>query len=206
MSRMRVSRMRLELLSLCGTLVQPLVRIDPTTKWVLQGTPQKVSPGTYWTKQPRGPIRAGFCLQTPRFFKQSWDRPSQTAFQAQQGRVLSTDTQIFEEKLGLYTLARPALALPNSLRGPQSRAVCRHHPGYPSQSTHTQLPRSNSNAGLLVVSPSPHQPGYPSQGTNACLPRSPPNPGLVVDDPSTFTLTSSVDAPVCCETDLQNAS
>ena len=57
------------------------------------------------------PRPAGFCLQTPWFFKKSWASapwlgqhwPGQTAFQPHQGWVLSTHTQIFRENLGLYT-------------------------------------------------------------------------------------------------------
>ena len=80
-------------------------------------------------------------------------RPDQTALQAHQGRVLSTDTQSFQENLGLPTLARPgqtafqqgrvlssdtqileenlgprtlagpALARPNSIPGPRGRIL-----------------------------------------------------------------------------------
>ena len=42
---------------------------------------------------------------------QPW--PGSQALQARQGRVLSTDTQNFREKLGLHTLAGPAAKQPS---------------------------------------------------------------------------------------------
>ena len=57
-----------------------------------------------------------------------------TASPAPPRRVLSTDTLVFQEKLGLCTLPGPALARPNSLPAPSGLGSVYTHPNFSTKS------------------------------------------------------------------------